>query len=263
MVDHREGRIHSFGEGGSYDVKDTTMTPKHIVDIAIQERLSVISITDHNSIGNVKRALEYAADKELLVLPGVEVSTPNGHLLLYFPTLRNLEGFIGKLTISADRKACSTTFEQCLNEACNYEGIGIAAHIDVEAGFEIAMIKYDVHKENLLKCRNLMALEIKQKESENWYTDRDDNADRKRIHGLRRTHLDHEDGYELPKIMSSDAHTLEALGRNASGNRKLTRLKMETLSFAAFKVALLDPSARVRIEDLIPETVPHFVVCVR
>jgi energy-coupling factor transporter ATP-binding protein EcfA2 len=59
--------------------------------------------------------------------------------------------------------------------------------------------------------------------------------------------------------MSSDAHTLSALGKNAAGNRKLTRLKMEGLSFAALRVALEDSTARVRIEETIPADVPRFI----
>ena len=64
---------------------------------------------------------------------------------------------------------------------------------------------------------------------------------------------------ELPKVMSSDAHTLGALGKNAAGNRKLTRVKMESLTFDSLRIALLDGAARVRLEDLLPNGVPQFV----
>lgn len=55
--------IHSFGEEGSFDVTDNTMTPQNIVDTAISKNLSIISITDHNEIGNVKVALAHAEGK--------------------------------------------------------------------------------------------------------------------------------------------------------------------------------------------------------
>ncbi len=98
--------IHSFGELGigSYDVTDVQMTPENIVDMAIREGLSVISITDHNAIGNIQRAITHARGQNLLVIPGVELSTPQGHLLVYFPGLRELQTFYGKLTISPDYK---------------------------------------------------------------------------------------------------------------------------------------------------------------
>lgn len=251
--------IHSFGEDGSYDVKDPDMTPENIVDTALAEGLQVISVTDHNSIGNVRRAIERAKDSELLVVPGVELSTPQGHLLVYFETIRNLQTFFGKLSLSADLKFCNDTIAQCLNYACDFAGIGIAAHIDISSGFEQAMPKYDAFKEDVLKCKNLLALEITDVENEAWFTDRDDNPHRKTLHGIRRTHLGEEETYELPKVMSSDAHTLKALGRNARGAKKLTRFKMESLNFESLRVALVDSSARTRIEDLIPAEIPRFV----
>jgi hypothetical protein len=48
--------------------------------------LSVIAITDHNEIGNVEAGIQ-AAGTDLLVVPGVELSTPQGHLLCYLPDL--------------------------------------------------------------------------------------------------------------------------------------------------------------------------------
>ena len=121
------------------------------------------------------------------------------------------------------------------------------------------MPRYDLFKEKLFKSRNLVGLEIANVESEAWFTDRDDNINRRRMLDVRRTALGEEEAYELPKVMNSDAHSLTTLGRNAKGARKMTRLKMESLAFDAFRIALLDASARVRIEDLIPANIAHFV----
>ena len=44
--------IHSFG--GSHDVKDVTMTPDGIVQIAVAEGLNVVALADHNEIINVE-----------------------------------------------------------------------------------------------------------------------------------------------------------------------------------------------------------------
>lgn len=75
--------IHSYGNGGSYDVTDSQMNPQNIVNTAIEKGLSVISITDHNAPLNSCVAVQYAEGKNILVIPGVELSTPQGHLLLY------------------------------------------------------------------------------------------------------------------------------------------------------------------------------------
>lgn len=251
--------IHSYGKGGSYDNFDASMTPEAIVDTAVAENLHVIAITDHNQIGNVGAAIKHAQGKSLVVVPGVELSTPQGHLLVYCPTLHALQTFYGKLNISEDKKTCHNLIPQCLEEADRQGGFGICAHIDLDSGFDAAVPKSNEFKEAILKSRNLLALEISKIANESWYTNRDGDGIRKNLSNVRRTALEYEDTYELAKVMSSDAHTLNAMGRNASGNRRLTRLKMETLSFDALRLALIDSAARTRLEDLLPESIPQFV----
>jgi predicted metal-dependent phosphoesterase TrpH len=55
-------------------------TPKGIVDAAVAAGLDGIAITDHDSIEGVT-AVQAAAPAELTVIPGVEVTTTQGHLL--------------------------------------------------------------------------------------------------------------------------------------------------------------------------------------
>lgn len=251
--------ILSFGDFGSYDVSDNDMTPEKIVDLSIKEGLEVISITDHNSIGNIRKAIEHAIDKPILVIPGVELSTSQGHLLIYCPDVESMEGFYGKLNISKDKKICIELISKCLEIARDFGGIGIASHIDKDAGFEVAMSGYSPFKEEILKAENLLGLEITAIENEIWYSERDTNADRKRIFKDRRQSLSEDTSYEIAKVLFSDAHSIEALGKNILGNRKITRFKMDNLSFNSFRVALIDSTARVRIEDLIPSSVPRFL----
>jgi ABC-type lipoprotein export system ATPase subunit len=59
--------------------------------------------------------------------------------------------------------------------------------------------------------------------------------------------------------MSSDSHNLNKLGLNASGEKKLTRIKMDSLTFHGFKVALQNSVSRIRLENMIPERIPRFV----
>jgi len=75
--------IHSYG--GSHDVADPKMTPANIVDTSVKHGLAVIAVTDHNEIVNVAPTLEAAKATDLLVIPGVELSTPQGHVLAYLP----------------------------------------------------------------------------------------------------------------------------------------------------------------------------------
>jgi len=251
--------IHSFGDGGSYDVDDTGMTPEGIVDTAIAENLQVIAITDHNAVGNVRRAVKYSEGKPILVVPGVELSTSEGHLLVYCPTPEKLEGFYGKLKISPDKRTCHETVPQCLKCAEEFGGFGICAHIDLDGGLEKVHPKFDAFKQEILNCRNLLALEVSKADKSAWFSNSDDSPERKNCACLRCKHLGQEEGIELSKVMASDSHSIGALGKNAAGNRRLTRFKMESLTFDSLRIALLDGAARVRLEDLIPSSIPHFI----
>ena len=134
-----------------------------------------------------------------------------------------------------------------------------ALHIDGELGFELVHPKYDVFKQEILNCKNLLGLEVTKADNSPWFSHSDDDTNRKNCARLRCTHLGHEDEIELAKVMASDAHSIGALGENAAGARRLTRFKMESLTFDALRIALLDCAARVRLEDLIPARIPHFV----
>jgi PHP family Zn ribbon phosphoesterase len=84
--------IHSFD--ASHDVRDKAMTPENIVNTALAQGLGLIALTDHNEINNVDHALKAARGKDLLVVPGVELSTPQGHLLAYLPTMTRCNVFM-------------------------------------------------------------------------------------------------------------------------------------------------------------------------
>src|SRR5690625_7533791 len=86
------------------------MTPEAIVDLAIKENLEVVSITDHNEIQNSIKAFKYAVEKNILVLLGIEVSTVNGHLLAYFPTIEKLKKFHASLYIGYFLDNCANLF---------------------------------------------------------------------------------------------------------------------------------------------------------
>src|SRR5437588_3938220 len=90
--------IHSYG--ASHDVKDAAMTPAGIIQTALSEKLALIAITDHNEITNVASAIKASIGTSVVVIPGVELSTPEGHLLVYFETLEDLTEFYGKLSFA-------------------------------------------------------------------------------------------------------------------------------------------------------------------
>jgi histidinol phosphatase-like PHP family hydrolase/energy-coupling factor transporter ATP-binding protein EcfA2 len=248
--------IHSYGEFGSYDVTDVTMTPQAIVDTAIEKDLGLISITDHNEILNSNTAITHAQGKNIFVIPGIEVSTTQGHLLLYFPEFNDLRNFHGKLTISPDKKTCQNGIVQCLDFAQQCNGLGVLAHIELDSGFEKTIGRFGPPMEEIFKHRNLLGLEICTKENNILYTDLDDNPNRKRLIGLHREACEYNEPYNIAKLLSSDAHDLNKLGINAEGGKKLTRIKIDELNFHSFKIALISNESRIRLEDFISEQRP-------
>ena len=67
------------------------------------------------------------------------------------------------------------------------------------------------------------------------------------LQGRRRDHVAH--------LQGSDAHSLQAFETH-SPNKPWTRIKLTELSFNAFRIALLDPTARVRATASVPRHEP-------
>lgn len=249
--------IHSYGRGtGSFDVTDISNTPQAIVDTAIDKGLKIISITDHNEIMNSIFAVQYSEGKEILVIPGIEVSTTQGHLLLYFETIDKMRQFYGKLTFNDDKSICNQGIVECLNFANENGGIGVLAHITLDSGFEKMINRYGPHMDQIFKCPNLLGLEITNISEAFLFTDNDQAQEHKHVLSIWRQNNDNKLNTDFAKLMSSDSHELVHLGNNAEGKNRLTRIKMPELSFRAFRNALLCNESRIRLEESIPEQRP-------
>ena len=51
------------------------MTPNNIVNMALLAGLDLIAVTDHNTCGNCRAAIEAGARAGLAVVPGMELTT--------------------------------------------------------------------------------------------------------------------------------------------------------------------------------------------
>jgi predicted metal-dependent phosphoesterase TrpH len=82
---------------------DGTLSPTRIVEIAEELGLSVISLTDHDSIDGIEEALRAARGRRVTVIPGVELSCVREgrdiHMLGYFINWRNerFRAYLGEL----------------------------------------------------------------------------------------------------------------------------------------------------------------------
>lgn len=252
--------IHSYG--GSHDVTDAAMTPENIVATAAQESISVISIADHNDISNVQQAVEHGRRRGVTVIPGVELSTAQGHLLCYLPDYPRLMKFCASLTIvdaGLPTSRCQQSILECLTSVNAHGGFGMLAHVDVASGFEHDNPGGSPHKVDVICHPALAGIELKQATSEIHYSPADTQAERVLMGKQRIERLGLGSRQYLARVMNSDSHALTALGRNASNDKRITRYKMDKPSFAALRIALEDADARVRIEELIPQAVPYVV----
>ena len=120
--------IHSTASDGRF-------SPAAIVHQAIEQGLSVIAITDHDSVDGIALALIAAKSfPELKVIPGIELSTdvPQGeiHVLGYFIDYTNLEF---QTTLDGLR---NSRFHRAQGMVAKLKNLGV--HIDWERVQEIA-----------------------------------------------------------------------------------------------------------------------------
>ena len=260
--------IHSYG--GSHDVNDSTMTPEAIVDSAVRQGLAVIAITDHNSSANVQRATTYAAENYagyILVLAGVEVTTAHGHLLVYFSPERvaDLNKYLSRLDLvgelGEENTRTAKSMADAIGEAERLGGISIAAHIDRgRTGFEAFAPGFQNWKRDIIQSPGLYGLECDSVDALTWYSEDDEagsaGAERRKILGTRRGVPGLFARHQLAHLQGSDAHSMKAF-EHQDPQKPWTRVKLAELSFNAFRVALIDPSARVRATASVPRAIPR------
>ena len=153
--------------------------------------LKIIAIADHNEIDGVAPALTAAEDADILVVPAVELSTPEGHLLCYLPNYENLQRFHAQLDI-VDRRTpnsrCRNAMLDCLNKLQPLGGFAMLAHVDAPGGFEVEVPGSSPHKVDVLCHRALFGIELKNAKSTVSYSD----------HGYGRWARPHRPGQEPP-----------------------------------------------------------------
>ena len=252
--------LHIHSLGASHDVSDQAMTADAIVKTAVSEDLSLVAVTDHNEIVNVKAAIKAATGHPVAVIPGVELSTPEGHLLIYFKMISDLAAFYGSLAIAGkgtSESRCQTSLLECLNRIDITKGFAILAHVDADDGFEKKVSGSPPHKKDIINHEALLGIELRTASSTISYSDSDPDPNRKLLGNSRIDSLSLGSQQFLARVLFSDSHSLSALGKNASGQRRLTRIKMDTPSFTGLRVALQDADARIRIEEEIPQSFPY------
>ena len=139
---------------------DALMTPNNIVGMAFIKQLDAIAVCDHNSARNLPAIKEVADMMNVLLLPGMELTTrEEAHMLCYFrtveecvafgeeiyahlPPIPNNEKFFGRQQvmnaqdeeIAVEEKllisALDLSFEECAKRIHEAGGLCVPAHIN-------------------------------------------------------------------------------------------------------------------------------------
>lgn len=60
---------------------DSSARPKEIIETAIKIGIDCLAITDHNETKGALEAVEYAKDKPILIIPGIEIKSKFGDII--------------------------------------------------------------------------------------------------------------------------------------------------------------------------------------
>ncbi|UCD19343.1 MAG: PHP domain-containing protein [candidate division WOR-3 bacterium] len=223
---------------------DLMMSPKRIVQAAIAKKLDMIAVCDHNSAENVEATMTVARNTRLTVLPGMEVtSSEEVHVCGIFrdadatltlqelvysqlsPGENNAALFGDQIIVNEfdeveeyNRRlligATNLSVERVVAEIHRLGGLAIACHVDRQAYSIIEQLGF------VPKNLQLDALEISAATTFDQAV--------KRIPQLT----------EYPIVSSSDAHSLDEIGKIA------TSFKIENPDFDELRQALRRENGR-------------------
>ncbi len=121
---------------------------QQMVEKAIQLDISILAITDHNSVSSVADFRRAADGRGVHIFPGFELSSSEGvHVLCIYPEEtgeRELERHLGGFGIRATEPStdlAEKTFLQILEEVAAQGGITVAAHASSETGGLLRVLK--------------------------------------------------------------------------------------------------------------------------
>jgi predicted metal-dependent phosphoesterase TrpH len=248
----------------TYQDTDASPSPelKAYIDAAVAADVRVLAITDHNTTRFTRTAMTAAEGFRLIVLPGIEISTHDGHLLAIFApeAITELDAFANpsnlKLrTVSETEQRSVRSMLELVDEIHQRGGLAIPAHVDAQDGIHSLLKPAELAE--LLASRALAGLEFRDRQAlSTWFTDTDSDPHRHAAWKARQADPElRQRG--LARLQSSDAHTPETVGQDRA-RRTLTRLRLDDLNFTAVRNAIaFNPKARCKAEAILPITYPR------
>lgn len=233
--------LHVHTPGSADAEPENYGSPADIVAAALGAGLDAIAITDHNTADWCDVVAAAAAGTDLIVLPGVEISTSEGHLLAIWEEgtksshinevlaiLGILEADRGKLDIAAGVGIADAAARVVADG-----GIAVAAHVDRPKGLLQQPVAAAIRR--ALLDSGLTAVEV-------FDLGTRATIDRK-IDGMR----------EMAYVQGSDTWSTTLSQHALSGiGRRRTWIKASRPDLVGIKHALADPSLRTRLNAAPP-----------
>lgn len=231
-----------------------------LLDEAVEKRIRIIAITDHNTFEGANKIRELVRINrkysDLLILCGIEITCFSKHMIAIFPdsfSLREQNAFLAEIGISESVQGTEDAVADNYGPAIlldiigKYGGFGILAHADAEKGFLQSFLKSKKVEEFSYKGKSLAKI-IKSPFLFGIQCNSDYNKailiDKLNNHDYRRSDR------TLALIKCSDCHGLSIDGKyyGKSGHAigdYYSEFKLSELSFESLKMALLDADMRL------------------
>lgn len=224
---------------GSDDAKDEDFgDAATIVKAALDAGLDAIAVTDHNTAAWCDQMSAAAVDTGLVVLPGFELSTSDGHLLGIWEEGTpgsKLEDVLVRMGIPREQFGqldivVAMGMAECAEEIVARGGVAIAAHIDKEKGLLQQPVQTHVNK--LLVNENITAFEFVRPDAPGKVA--------AKLSGARHPAL----------IQSSDAYDAALSRHSVTGiGIRRTWVKAARPDLCGIRYAFDDPSLRITLDN--------------
>ena len=239
---HYAGTFRGQESGGS-----SIDYAKAIIDKAIELDVSVLAITDHNSVSSVTEFRYAAKDRGITIFPGFEISSSEGiHMLCLYPpdtAGERLERFLGEFGIRSPEPSSdlsSESFEQVLQKVREQGGITVAAHITGDRG--LLEVLDGLPRIRAWRNEDLLAVQIPGPVSDLPNSVRpileNKNPDYSRTHAVGEERA-------VAVVNAKDAARPEDLDDPAA----TCWIKMSEITIEGLRQAFLDPDSRIRLNS--------------
>lgn len=244
-------QVNPHGYGGAFRGRETQGDPRShaeaIIAKAADINVSVLAVTDHNSVGGVAEFRDAAKGRGVTIFPGFELSSSEGiHILcIYPPDSRDeiLERFLGEFGIrntTPSSDLSKQSFKDILLEVRQQGGVAIAAHVTSEGGLfhgRFGQPRIDAWRDpNLLSIQIPGPIEDLPQDVRQIVKDK--NPDYRRGHPAS-------ENLAIAVVNAKDVVIPEDLGHQSA----TCWIKMSEVTIEGFRQAFLDPGSRIRLNS--------------